>query len=222
MNVDDAPAPKPVFNNAAVTEILEETGLSLAKGMTTGEFQEALEEVACEHYWNEFTQPAPVSQNSYISFDALAGPSVTPSRLKSRLVGIERSAKRVFKGTSRRPFVEKVEELLNRLGRHRNGRPLKFSGTETPGHGGSERSAVWLCLIRAIYVNEAPPQRYRPKPQDRPWASQKLEDTIQTLVGFARSPDLGRKVTEDAARVLHGWARWGIQPTGMSRSMLKS
>ena len=144
MNVDDAPAPKPVFNNAAVTEILEETGLSLAKGMTTGEFQEALEEVACEHYWNEFTQPAPVSQNSYISFDALAGPSVTPSRLKSRLVGIERSAKRVFKGTSRRPFVEKVEELLNRLGRHRNGRPLKFSGTETPGHGGSERSAVWL------------------------------------------------------------------------------
>ena len=65
MNVDDAPAPKPVFNNAAVTEILEETGLSLAKGMTTGEFQEALEEVACEHYWNEFTQPAPASKQLY-------------------------------------------------------------------------------------------------------------------------------------------------------------
>ena len=183
MNVDDAPAPKPVFNNAAVTEILEETGLSLAKGMTTGEFQEALEEVACEHYWNEFTQPAPASQNSYISFDA-PGPTVTPTGSRAVLRSSRSAKPSIQRNFAAASLSEKVEELLNRLGRHRNGRPLKFRGTET-GHGGPSRRFA-LCLIRAIYVDEAPPQRYRPKPQDRllgiaDW----LEDTIQTLVGFA-------------------------------------
>lgn len=209
MNVDDIPDPKLILDAPTVAAILEETGLPLAQGRTLHYLQESLEGVALEHYWHEFTPPES-NREDVISFDALADSSVTPSRLRNRLVAIERSSKRVFSGTSRRPLVDKIVELLNRLGRNRKGLALKYSGTETPGHGGSERSAVWLCLVRAINANETPPQGYRSNTQDRPWASQRLEGAIQALVGFVQFPDQGRKDADEAARAIHGWVRWSI------------
>jgi len=141
----------------------------------------------------------------------VADPSVTPSRLRKRLCQIMRSSKRVFAGTSRRPQTEKAIELLERLGRDVHGLALKHSGTETEGHGGSERSAVWLCLIRAIHATEAPPRGFRSNPKARPWASQRLERTIQTLADFAQLPQPDQQSAEDAARALHCWAAWSLQ-----------
>lgn len=209
MNVDDIPDQKLIFDAPTVAAILEETGLPLAKGKTPHYLQLSLEDVALEYYWHEFTPPKP-NREEDISFDTLADSSVTPSRLRNRLVAIERSSKRVFSGTSRRPLVDKIVELLNRLGRNRKGLALKYSGTEMPGHGGSERSAVRLCLVRAINANEAPPQGYRSNTQDRPWASQRLEGAIQALIGFVQFPDQGRKDADEAARAIHGWVKWSI------------
>lgn len=205
------PSSGPIFDAPTVAAIREETGLPLAKGKSICWLRRSLEDVAQEHYWLEFTGSGTEQYDADFSFDAVADPSVTPSRLRNRLVAIERSSKRVFSGTSRRPLVEKVVELLDRLGRDRQGRAMRYSGTETPGHGGSERSAVWLCLIRAIYANEAPPRGYRSNPAGRPWASRRLESTIQALVDFVQSPDPGRENADDAARAIHSWSIWSIQ-----------
>lgn len=77
-------------------------------------------------------------------------------------------------------------------------------------HGGSERSAVWLCLVRAIKVTERPPKGYRPGADGRPWPSQRLESAIQALVRFIQSPAKGRKDADAAARAIHGWVRRSI------------
>jgi hypothetical protein len=188
MNVDDTPGRTRIFDAPSVTAILQETGLPLAEGMKIKDLQERLEDVAREYYWQEFSPPKSDRQD-IIGFDAFANSSVTPSQLRNRLVSIERSSKRVFSGTSRRPLDEKIVQLLERLGCDRRGVALKYSGTEIPGHGGSERSAVWLCLDLALNATETPPQGYRSDLQDRPWSSQRLEAAIQALVGFVQSPD---------------------------------
>lgn len=210
MKVDDIPGPKPIFDEPTVAAILKDTGLPRAEGRALHDLRESLEGVALEHYWHESIPPESDREIDNISFDALADSSVTPSRLRNRLVAIERSSRRVFSGTSRRPLVAKVVELLNRLGRNRNGRALKYSGSEAPGSGGSESSAVWLCLIRAINANEAPPRGYRSDLRDRPWASQKLEGAIQALVSFIQFPDQGWKEADEAARAIYRWIQWSI------------
>ncbi len=214
MNFEDIPESKPVFDEPAVKAVFAETGLPLAQGRTIRELGDSLEDIARQHYWNEFHPPDPDRESDIIRFDAIADASVTPSRLKYRLIAIEQSSKRVFAGSSRRPLAEKLEQLLKRLGRHKNGSPMTLSGTEATGHGGSERSAVWLCLIRAVAATEAPPKGYRPGTDGRPWTSQRLESDIQALVGLIQSPDKGRKYADAAARAIHGWARRSIPIVG--------
>ena len=87
---------------------------------------------------------------------------------------------------------------------------MTHSGTEAGGHGGSERSAVWLCLVRAITAIECPPKGYRPGIDGRPWPSQRLESAIQALVRFLQSPDKGRKDADASARAIHGWVQRSI------------
>ena len=210
MNFEDFPEAKPVFDEPAVKTVLAETGLPLAPGTTVEELRESLEDIARQHYWNEFNPPDPGGESDVIRFDAIADASVTPSRLRYRLNAIEQSSKRVFAGRSRRPLAEKLEELLERLGRNKNGFPMTHSGTEATGHGGSERSAVWLCLVRAITATEPPPKGYRPGTDGRPWPSQRLESAIQALVRFIQSPDKGRKDADAAARAIHGWVQRSI------------
>jgi hypothetical protein len=210
MNFEDFPEAKPVFDEPAVKTVLAETGLPLAPGTTVEELRENLEDIARQHYWNELTPPASDRKSDFISFDAVADASVTPSRLRNRLIAIEQSSKRVYAGTSRRPLAEKLAELLERLGRNKNGSPLKHSGTEAIGRGGSERSAVWLCLVPAIKATESPPKGYRPGTDGRPWPSQRLESAIQALVRFIQSPDKGRKDADAAARAIHGWVQRSI------------
>ena len=214
MNFEDFPETKPVFDEPAVKTVLAETGLPLAPGTTVEELRESLEDIARQHYWNEFNPPDPGGEGGVIRFDAIADASVTPSRLRYRLNAIEQSSKRVFAGTPWRPLAEKLEELLERLGRNKSGFPLKHSGTEAIGHGGSERSAVWLCLIRAITATESPPKGYRPRTDGRPWPSQRLESAIQALVRFIQFPDKGREDADAAARAIHGWVRRSIPMVG--------
>ena len=210
MSFEDFPEAKPVFDEPAVKTVLAKTALPLAPGTTVEELRESLEDIARQHYWNEINPPDPGGEGGVIRFDAIADASVTPSRLRYRLNAIEQSSKRVFAGTPRRPLAEKLEELLERLGRNKSGFPLKHSGTEAIGHGGSERSAVWLCLVRAITASDSPPQGYRPGTDGRPWPSQRLESAIQALVRFIQSPDKGREDADAAARAIHGWAQRSI------------
>ena len=210
MSFEDFPEAKPVFDEPAVKTVLAGTGLPLAPGTTVEELRESLEDIARQHYWNEFNPPDPGGESDVIRFDAIADASVTPSRLRYRLNAIEQSSKRVFAGRSRRPLAEKLEELLERLGRNKSGSPLKHSGTEEIGRGGSERSAVWLCLVRAITATEPPPKGYRPGTDGRPWPSQRLESAIQALIRFIQSPDKGRKDADAAARAIHGWVQRSI------------
>ena len=110
----DQPEAKRVFDEPAVKTVLAETGP--APGTTVEELRESLEDIARQHYWNEFNPPDPGGESDVIRFDEIADASVTPSRLRYRLIAIERSSKRVFAGTSRRPLAEKIAELLERLG----------------------------------------------------------------------------------------------------------
>ena len=87
---------------------------------------------------------------------------------------------------------------------------MTHSGTEAKGLEGSERSAVWLCLVRAITATESPPKGYRLGTDGRPWPSQRLESAIQALVRFIQSPDKGRKDADAAARAIHGWVQRSI------------
>jgi hypothetical protein len=210
MDIDEFPEAKPVFDDPAVEAVLVETELNLTAKMKIEEFREALEDIARHHYWNEAVPGETSGERGVIQLDAIANASVTPSRLRNRLIGIERSSRQIFAGTSRRPLVEKVEELLDQLGRKKNGTPMRISGTETTGHGGSESSTVWLCLIRAVAAAETPPKSYRPGPGSRPWPSQRLEGVIQSLVQFIQSPDTGLNNTDECARALHGWVEWCI------------
>ena len=129
MNFEDFPKMKPVFDKPAVKAVFAETGLPLVPGRTIQELWESLEDIARQHYWNEFNPPDPGAEGGVIRFDAIADASVTPSRLRYRLNAIEQSSKRVFAGRSQRPLAEKIAELLKRLGRHKNGSPMTFSGT---------------------------------------------------------------------------------------------
>jgi len=54
MNFEDFPEAKPVFDEPAVKTVLAETGLPLAPGTTVEELRESLEDIARQHYWNEF------------------------------------------------------------------------------------------------------------------------------------------------------------------------
>jgi hypothetical protein len=214
MNIEDFPEAKPVFDEPAVKAVFAKTGLPLAPGTTVEELRESLEDIARQHYWNEFHPPDQNGESEVIRLDAIAEASVAPSRLRNRLIAIEQSSKRVFAGRSRRPLAEKIAELLERLGRHKNGSPMTHSGTEAAGHGGSERSAVWLCLVRAITATESPPKDYRPGIDRRPWPAQRLESAIQALVRFIQSPDKGRKDADAAARAIHGWVQRSIPMVG--------
>ena len=197
-----------VFDDAAVRDILAKTGLHMVSGMTAEDLGARLEDLARQHYWHEFTPPGSNQGGELISFDAVADASVTPSRLRDRLMGIERSSKRVFSGTSRRPHTEKVEELLGRLGRRKNGKPVAHSGNELDGHSGSERNAVWLSLVRAVRAHQSYPQGYRANPNGRPRQSELLEDAIQALVRCLRSPIEGKRDAVSAARDIHRWVKW--------------
>ena len=210
MNFEDFPEMKPVFDEPAVKAVFAETGLPLAPGRTIQELWESLEDIARQHYWNEFNPPDPGGESDVIRLDAIADASVAPSRLRNRLIAIEQSSKRVFAGSSRRPLAEKIAELLKRLGRYKNESPMTHSGTKAKGLEGSERSAVWLCLVRAITATESPPKGYRLGTDGRPWPSQRLESAIQALVRFIQSPDKGRKDADAAARAIHGWVQRSI------------
>ena len=210
MNFEDFPEANPIFDEPAVKAVIAETGVPLAPGTTVEELRESLEDIARQHYWNEFNPPDPNGEREVIRLDAIADASVAPSRLRNRLIAIEKSSKRVFAGRSRRPLAEKIAELLERLGHHKNGSPMTHSGTEAAGHGGSERSAVWLCLVRAITATESPPKGYRPGIDGRPWPSRRLESAIQALVRFIQSPDKGQKDADAAARAIHGWVQRSI------------
>jgi hypothetical protein len=208
--LENFPEAQPAFGETAVKEIIAATGLSLAPGWSIRELENRLEDIAWQHYWNEFTPPDRDGKSDVIELGAIADVSVTPSRLKNRLVSIEQSSQRIFAGSSRRPMAEKIEELLRRLGRNKNGSPLKQSGTEASGHGGSERSAIWLCLVRAIAATESPPKDYKPNTNGRPWPSQRLEETLQGLVRCIQSPDQDQKDAVPAARMIHIWIQWSI------------
>ena len=200
----------PTFDEAAVETVLKETGLPLAKARTPRLLKDGLNEIALDYYWEAAIPPDAGLVDTLFTFSALADSSVTPSRLKNRLVGIVRSSKRVFSGTSRRPFVEKIAELLNRLGYSPDGRPLKYRGTEIKKRGGSERSAVWLCLIGAIQTTERPRRGYRSRLNERPWASLRLRETIDALSAGIQSSDYGKDDTCAAARSIHAWAEWSL------------
>ncbi len=123
MNIEDFPEAKPVFDEPAVKAVFAKTGLPLAPGTTVEELRESLEDIARQHYWNEFHPPDPKGESEVIRLDAIADTSVAPSRLRNRLIAIEQSSKRVFAGRSRRPLAEKIAELLKRLGRHKTDPP---------------------------------------------------------------------------------------------------
>ena len=168
MNFEDIPESKPVFDEPAVKAVFAETGLPLAQGRTIRELGDSLEDIARQHYWNEFHPPDPDRESDIIRFDAIADASVTPSRLKYRLIAIEQSSKRVFAGSSRRPLAEKLEELLKRLGRHKNGSPMTHSGTggrrcgRAPGGRGSPEirgSTPCKANYPCTAVNDAEPRR---------------------------------------------------------------
>ena len=201
---------KTTFDGLAVKAIIEETGLPLAIGRTRNWLLDSLEDVAREHYWAEFSLADTQPYTDRMNFELLADASVTPSHLLDRLIKIERSAKRVFAGTSRKPQTEKVAELLDRLGYDRFGHPLKYSGKEKPGHGGCERVAVRRCLVLAINATKSPPQGYRSRLQDRAWATTRLEKAIQALVRFIEAPNDGRKRADDTAQAIYIWGEWCI------------
>ncbi|MFT5488012.1 MAG: hypothetical protein ACI9JL_004241 [Paracoccaceae bacterium] len=208
---DATPDTSLIFDKAAIQVILDRTSLPLVGKETPYSLQEALNQIAGEHYWNEL-KPAEHSHTSgAFTFDSVANASVTPSRLRDRLVAVQKSATRVYAGTSRKPVREKLEELLERLGRDKDGSPLKHSGTELPGHGNSERGAIWLCLVRAVLTMEVPPWSWKSTIGARPWYSQKLEGVIQELARGIASEIEDQQNAIAAARTIEGWARWCIK-----------
>jgi hypothetical protein len=211
MNIKGMPEPNRTFDEAAVVAVIKETDLPLVKGMTESKLRSSLEKVASQYCWDELVSPVTSGAHDSTGFDEIADSSVTPSRLLDRLVGIERSAKRIFAGKSRRPLAEKVAEILERLGYDGNGKAMRHSGTEGSGHGGSERSAVWHCMIAAINATEYPPKPYRPKMGARPWASQRLAGAIQLLGRFVSAPSQDREEVERTARAIHEWAQIAVK-----------
>lgn len=198
------------FDRAAIQAILDQTSLPLIAEETPHSLQEALNQIAGEHYWNEL-KPANHSHSSgAFTFDSVANVSVTPSRLRDRLIAIQKSANRVCAGTSRKSVREKLEELLERLARDKDGSPLKHSGTELSGYGGSERGAIWLCLVRAVITMGVPPRSWKSTISERPWHSQKLEGTIQALARGIASEIEDQQNAIATARTIGGWARWCI------------
>ena len=197
-----------VFDEQAVRSVLDAASLSLAEPSASADFQSRLNDIAAEYYWNELSPPSRTQGDTPFEFDAVADASVTPSRLKNRLIAIKRAAKRVQAAKSRHPLSARVAELLDRLGYGKEGKPKRYSGTETTGHGGSERSAVWLCLVRAVSSLERPQQGYRPTLGERPWASQRLQAAINSLAAFLHSPEENRTAALDAASAFHSWAEW--------------
>jgi hypothetical protein len=197
-----------IFDEQAVKSVLDAASLSLAEPSASAEFQSRLNHIAAEYYWNEFSAPSRTQGDTPFEFDAVADASVTPSRLNNRLIGIRRGAKRVQAVKSRHPLSARVTELLDRLGYDKEGEPKRYSGTEETGHGGSERSAVWLCLVRAVMSLERPKQGYRPTSGERPWASQRLRAAIDSLAAFLHSPEENHTAALEAASDFHSWAEW--------------
>ena len=103
MNFEDFPESKPVFDEPAVKAVLAETGLPWAPGTTIRELGDGLEDIARQHYWNEFHPPDADRENDVIQFDAIADASVAPSRLRNRLIAIEQSS---LPGTGRSSWSE--------------------------------------------------------------------------------------------------------------------
>lgn len=209
----------PVFNEKVVNSLLSKAGVSLPDQASIADLRNRLNEIAEEYYWEEFTPPSRTQRDTSFKFDAVADASVTPSRLNNRLIAIKRTAKRVQAAKSRCPFNVRVADLLDRLGYNSDGTPKRYSGTEKTGHGGSERSAVWLCLVRAVTALERPRQGYRPRLGKRPWASQRLQGAINSLAAFTHAPEEMRAAALDAASAVHSWAEWS---TARLKSLITS
>jgi hypothetical protein len=210
MERDATPDTSLTFDRIAIHVILDETALPLVEGETPYSLQKALNQIAGEHYWNELRPAEHSGASSAFTFDSVANASVTPSRLRNRLKAIQKSAERVYAGTSRKSVREKLEELLERLGYDENGSPLKRNGTELPEHGGSERRSIWLCLVRAVITMEAPPRRWKSTIGARTWYSQKLEGTLQELARGIVADAEDQKNANAAARAIGGWTKWCI------------
>ena len=71
MNFEDFPEAKPVFDEPAVEAVLAETDLPLAPGTTDEELRKSLEDIARQHYWNEFNPPDPGGEGDVIRLDAI-------------------------------------------------------------------------------------------------------------------------------------------------------
>lgn len=176
MITDDSHPAVQVFDEQAITSVLDAASLCLAQPSASADFQSRLNDIAAAYYWNLLTPSSRTRGGPSFDLDAVADASVSPSRLNNRLISIKRAAKRVQAAKSRHPLSARVAELLDRLGYNKAGKPKRHSGTEKSGHGGSERSSVWLCLVRAVSALERPKQGYRPTLGERPWASQRLPE----------------------------------------------
>lgn len=194
-----------------MASILTKTGLPLANGVTCKRFRDRLAQIVQEHFWTEAGAPGSQPTNNRMPFVSVADAWVTPFRLRNRLVQIEKSAVRVYAGTSRNPQSEKIIELLGRLGFDRTGRRLRHSGTEKEGYAGSESTAIRLCLVRAVMATDSPSQGYRGAPKGRPWASTELDSAIESLVRYVKNPNTGPEKPAEASRAICRWSRWAIR-----------
>ncbi|MEQ9190984.1 MAG: hypothetical protein RLQ25_10860 [Alphaproteobacteria bacterium] len=203
--------PNPIiFDRELVERIVRETGLSLKTSRRMHGLCKRLNETTAHYYWNDLQPNLKSEESPAIPWDAIADASVSPHQLLDRLKKIETAARQFLHGTSRRPQTEKAEILLASLGHARDGTPLKYSGTEAPGHGGSERAAIGLCLTRAIANLERPPRGYRPPLRGPSWRSKRKDAARDALVQFLSSPDRGREKARRAAQDYAKWVRWWI------------
>lgn len=204
--LDDALIPR--TDPVALHPVVQATGLAVADGVSIEILTTGLEQVAQQYFWDRYGR-----QGSYesslieeVSFSAIADAPVTPSRVRDRLIQIAAAAKRVYAGRSRRPQVEKVAVLLERLGYHPDGKPRRYSGKEKSGHGGSERSAVRACLMLAIRRQRSASGAWKSRAHDRS-GNAELRAAIQALANFAGDPTQDRRASDLAARAIHDWTQ---------------
>lgn len=197
-----------MFDENVVSTLLNKVGLAPAGQARVVAVQQRLNEIADEYYWEELNQPSRDLNSSYSIYDSVASGFVTPSGLTKRLIRIERAAKRVQAAKSRHPLRTRIVVLLGRLGYDTQGKPKDSSGTDKTGHGGSGRSALRLCLVRAVLALEQPPKGYRPTFEIPSWASPRLRAEIDSLAAFDDGREETRAPALDAAKTIRSWAEY--------------
>lgn len=205
------PTDEGVFDDEKVRQIVKSVGLPLdQKAAST--LREELEAVGWDYHFTLAAGPTPQNIGKNQGIQAISGPEIAPFTVRDRLERIKQATERAY-ANSWSKSEQQAASLLELLGYRADGKPRLYSGTEKTGHGGSERSAIWLFLVQAVTANERPPRGYRRKPNQRPWTSQRLNTVIEQLVAFCADPS--DKQRQESARAeaesLYGWAKWSVR-----------